>query len=103
MRKFKFLAYQVYKESETIKIIQFVRNLDKDLCKEIRFRHPKTLEQAMQIAIDYERSGKGSPVSTIRDINRVERIENRTCFYCNKKGHIKNNCFKRFRTGEFRR
>lgn len=100
VNKFKYLANQVYGESERVKIMQFVNNLDIYLGKEIKYKKPKTLHEAMQIAIDYEMSGKGTPINSITDINRIERVENRICYYCNKRGHLKSNCFQRKREVE---
>jgi hypothetical protein len=115
IEKFRLLINQTKDIAENIKIFMFKSGIHKNVEAEITYRNPKTLEDAIMIAEDMERS-YGYELKThilnyarhdsSNRFNRINQYNNRgyshenpviICFYCGKMGHISIECFKKKR------
>ena len=98
IKKFMYLINQTSDVSELIKVHLFRKNLKPSISSEIRYQKPKTLNEACNIATEYEASYSRRS-SQRADFNEVYNTstkgqDNKYCTFCKKKGHIYKECYK---------
>ena len=98
---FLYIANQVQDVSDFVKVHIFTANLQADVSAEVRYKKPITLTAAIQIASDFTNSKRAVLVTELNYIkshssnyNVRNSNKSKTCFYCNKPGHIKSECRK---------
>ena len=98
---FLYIANQVQEVSDFVKVHIFTANLQADVSAEVRYKKPITLTAAIQIASDFTNSKRAVLVTELNYIkshssnyNVRNSNKSKTCFHCNKPGHIKSECRK---------
>ena len=109
-QELKLLAIKAYPNFPTIAHEQFV--LDQfllgissfEMKRHVQFMHPKTVNEAVSFALEYETFEMGNKFRKplIQNSGAIHVVAERPeedkskieCFYCKKKGHYKSNCLK---------
>ena len=107
IEKFTYLVNQTTTLAESIKVYMFKSGMEKDIEAEITYRNPQTLDDAIEIAQDRERSygSKNATTNSAFLVNRYQQDnnqQNRTrrqgnCNYCGIIGHYAFECYKKNR------
>ena len=111
--QFQDIMSQITQMNEDDKISYFIKGLKARSRSEISFRAPKLLNEAINMAIQFEQANNYSPVSfksssstnilprdesspmEISTMQVKERRRQIECFYCQKLGHIEKDCRKK--------
>ena len=98
IENFTILINQAEGIPEHVKKYLFIKSLNENVSSNVNFRKPKDLDEAIQIARDFEESfirasndETGVAVNYAR-YSRYNRPQQNVCYQCGKPGHRKNEC-----------
>ena len=99
IENFMYLINQAREVSEIMKIHLFRKNLKPTLSAEIRYKRPTTLNEACNMAIEYEdsfckRNPYKSDYGEVLNTGFKNETSSKYCSFCHRRGHIKQECYK---------